>query len=66
MLSQSKSLLTPRVIQVESVDNTRAKIILEPFERGYGHTLGNALRRILLSSIPGCAVVGVEIEGVQH
>ncbi|HCS27531.1 MAG TPA: DNA-directed RNA polymerase subunit alpha, partial [Spongiibacteraceae bacterium] len=38
----------------------------EPLERGFGHTLGNALRRILLSSMPGCAVTEVEIDGVQH
>ena len=41
-------------------------MILEPLERGFGHTLGNALRRILLSSLPGAAVVEVEIEGVEH
>lgn len=58
--------LRPREIKVEEVSATRAKVILEPFERGYGHTLGNALRRILLSSMPGCAVVEAEIEGVLH
>ncbi len=58
--------LTPRQIKVESVSPTRAKITLEPLERGFGHTLGNALRRILLSSMPGCAVVEVEIDGVLH
>ena len=41
-------------------------MILEPLERGFGHTLGNALRRILLSSMPGCAVTEVEIDGVLH
>ncbi|MDE5285487.1 MAG: DNA-directed RNA polymerase subunit alpha, partial [Buchnera aphidicola] len=45
---------------------THAKITLEPLERGFGHTLGNALRRILLSSMPGCAVTEVEIDGVLH
>jgi len=45
---------------------TRAKVVLEPLERGFGHTLGNALRRILLSSMPGCAITEAEIEGVQH
>ena len=40
--------------------------MIEPFERGFGHTLGNALRRVLLSSMPGCAVTEVEIEGVLH
>src|SRR6185369_9786911 len=58
--------LTPRHIDVQVVSPTRAKITLEPLERGFGHTLGNALRRILLSSMPGCAVEEVEIEGVVH
>ena len=58
--------LTPRHIDVQVVSSTRAKITLEPHERGFGHTLGNALRRILLSSMPGCAVVEVEIDGVLH
>ncbi|PJE80571.1 DNA-directed RNA polymerase subunit alpha [invertebrate metagenome] len=58
--------LTPRHIDVEEISQTRAKVTLEPLERGFGHTLGNALRRILLSSMPGCAVVEVEIDGVQH
>lgn len=59
-------LLTPRGIEVEIVNEKRANIILEPLERGFGHTLGNALRRILLSSMPGCAVTEVEIDGVLH
>jgi len=58
--------LTPRHIEVEEVSSTRAKITLEPLERGFGHTLGSALRRILLSSLPGAAVSEVEIEGVLH
>ena len=58
--------LRPRDIKVETLSPTRAKITLEPFERGFGHTLGNALRRILLSSMPGCAIVEAEIEGVEH
>ena len=58
--------LTPRHIQVEQVSNTQAKVTLEPLERGFGHTLGAALRRILLSSMPGAAIVEVEIEGVLH
>ncbi len=58
--------LRPRQIKVESQGATNAKVVLEPFERGFGHTLGNALRRILLSSMPGCAVVDVEIDGVLH
>ena len=58
--------LTPRTIGVEQVSDTKAKVTLEPLERGFGHTLGNALRRILLSSMPGCAVVEAEIDGVLH
>ncbi|MFL0809921.1 MAG: DNA-directed RNA polymerase subunit alpha [Agarilytica sp.] len=58
--------LTPRHIDVTEIGPTRAKVVLEPLERGFGHTLGNALRRILLSSMPGCAISEVEIDGVQH
>jgi len=66
MKSASTELLTPRHIDVQQLSATRAKVVLEPLERGFGHTLGNALRRILLSSMPGCAIVEVEIEGVEH
>jgi len=66
MTVTATQIMRPQGSQVERVSNTRAKIILEPLERGYGHTLGNALRRVLLSSIPGCAITEVEIEGVQH
>jgi DNA-directed RNA polymerase subunit alpha len=66
MQSAVNEFLTPRVIQVEELGKTRAKVTLEPLERGFGHTLGNALRRILLSSMPGCAVTEVEIDGVLH
>jgi DNA-directed RNA polymerase subunit alpha len=59
-------LLKPRSVEVEQLATYRAKITLEPLERGYGHTLGNALRRILLSSIPGAAITEVKIEGVLH
>ena len=58
--------LTPQVIQVAEIDNCHFKVVLEPLERGFGHTLGNALRRILLSSMPGCAIEEVEIDGVLH
>ena len=47
-------------------DNNYAKFVCEPLERGYGITIGNSLRRILLSSLPGSAITGVKIEGVQH
>ncbi|MCO4321844.1 DNA-directed RNA polymerase subunit alpha [Aliidiomarina quisquiliarum] len=58
--------LKPRLVEIEQISTNRAKVTLEPLERGFGHTLGNALRRIFLSSMPGCAVTEVEIEGVQH
>ena len=58
--------LTPQVIQVDEFDSCHSKVVLEPLERGFGHTLGNALRRILLSSMPGCAVEEGEIDGVVH
>lgn len=60
------NLLKPKSIQVEQVSANRAKVTLEPFERGYGHTLGNALRRVLLSSMVGYAVTEVTIAGVVH
>ncbi|HAD48675.1 DNA-directed RNA polymerase subunit alpha [Idiomarina aquatica] len=58
--------LKPRLVDIEQVSPTHAKVTLEPLERGFGYTLGNALRRILLSSMPGCAVTEVEIDGVLH
>lgn len=58
--------LKPHVVNIEQISLTHAKVTLEPLERGFGHTLGNALRRILLSSMPGCAVTEVEIDGVLH
>lgn len=61
-----KTFLTPSNIQVQNVSPTHHRIVLEPFERGFGHTLGNALRRILLSSMFGAAVVEVQIDNVLH
>ena len=63
---QSSGLLKPRIIDVQSVSPVEAKVVMEPFERGFGHTLGNALRRILLSSMPGYAPTEVSIDGVLH
>ena len=60
------TLLKPKAIQVEPLGGHRAKATLEPFERGYGHTLGNALRRVLLSSMVGYAPTEVTIAGVLH
>lgn len=61
-----KQFLRPEQIQVESKDENHFHVVLEPLERGYGHTLGNALRRILISSMPGVAVEKVKIKGVEH
>ena len=60
------NLLKPKAIQVEQLGHNKSKVTLEPFERGYGHTLGNALRRVLLSSMVGYAVTDVTIAGVLH
>jgi DNA-directed RNA polymerase subunit alpha len=60
------NLLKPKTINVEQLGANRAKVTLEPFERGYGHTLGNALRRVLLSSMVGHAATEVTIAGVLH
>lgn len=59
-------LLVPTEIEVENISETVSKVTLEPLERGFGHTLGNALRRILLSSMPGAAVTDVIIDGISH
>ncbi|WP_219848539.1 DNA-directed RNA polymerase subunit alpha [Candidatus Portiera aleyrodidarum] len=66
MMSSLKEFIRPSNIKVEEIGANHAKIVLEPFERGFGHTLGNALRRILLSHMPGCAVIEAEIKGVEH
>ncbi|MDH3588232.1 MAG: DNA-directed RNA polymerase subunit alpha [Gammaproteobacteria bacterium] len=66
MQASVADFLKPRVVKVQSVTDQRAKVTIEPLERGFGHTLGNALRRILLSSMPGCAIVEAEIDGVLH
>lgn len=56
----------PRITLEESDSYRTGKFIVEPLDRGYGHTLGNALRRVLLSNLPGAAVIGIMIEGVDH
>ena len=62
-----KSLIKPTKLDIESnSEKTYAKIVAEPLEKGYGLTLGNALRRILLSSIRGAAVTAIQIDGVLH
>ena len=60
------ALLKPRAIEVEAIGHNSAVVTMEPFERGYGHTLGNALRRILLSSMVGYAPTEAQITGVVH
>src|SRR5574339_1261119 len=62
----STALLKPRAIEVEPIGPNSAVVTMEPFERGYGHTLGNALRRILLSSMVGYAPTEAQITGVVH
>ncbi|MEM6641042.1 MAG: DNA-directed RNA polymerase subunit alpha [Pseudomonadota bacterium] len=66
MQGSGTEFLKPRNVKVQVLSDYHAKVVLEPFERGFGHTLGNALRRVLLSSMPGCAVTEVEIDGVLH
>lgn len=62
-----RSVMNPifTVTEVES-DGSRSSIVIEPLENGYGHTLGNALRRVLLSSLPGFAITKLSIDGVSH
>ena len=66
MPSTFNELLKPRRVDVETISGTNSKVTIEPLNRGFGHTLGNALRRVLLSSMAGCAVTEVEIENVLH
>ena len=60
------TMLKPRIVEVEQLGLSHARVVMEPFERGYGHTLGNALRRVLLSSMVGYAPTEVQISGVVH
>ena len=66
MQGSLSDFLKPSIVSVQQVSDRLAKVTLEPLERGFGHTLGNALRRILLSSLQGCAVTEVQIDGVLH
>ena len=66
MQATAAQLLKPRLVDVREIGHNTAKVTIEPLDRGFGHTLGNALRRVLLSSMPGCAVSEVEIDGVLH
>ena len=66
MQASVSEFLKPRVVKVQPVAPRQARVVIEPFERGFGHTLGNALRRVLLSSMPGFAPTEVQISGVLH
>jgi DNA-directed RNA polymerase subunit alpha len=66
MLGKVNEFLKPRIVDVQAINDSHARVTLEPLERGFGHTLGNALRRILLSSMPGSAIINAEIDGVLH
>lgn len=66
MQNSIAGLLRPQLVEVVSQTANHSRIVIEPLEKGFGHSLGNALRRVMLSSIPGCAVTEVEIDGVLH
>jgi DNA-directed RNA polymerase subunit alpha len=66
MQNSPTEYLKPRIVNFEVINPVRARVTLEPMERGFGFTLGNALRRVLLSSIPGYAITEVKIDGVVH
>lgn len=66
MAATATSVMRARGISAEKIGPNRARVFVEPLERGFGHTLGNALRRVLLSSIPGAAIIEVEIDNVLH
>jgi DNA-directed RNA polymerase subunit alpha len=66
MQQSATEFLKPKAVKVQPLGTNRARVTVEPFERGFGHTLGNALRRVLLSSMPGAAIVEAEIDGVLH
>jgi len=60
------TFLKPNLVDIEMISNSKSKIVIQPLERGFGHTLGNALRRVLLSSMPGSAVTEVSIDNILH
>ena len=60
------TFLKPNLVDIEMISDSKSKIVIQPLERGFGHTLGNALRRVLLSSMPGSAVTEVSIENILH
>lgn len=66
MQNSVPSLLKPKLVEVVSSSQFHSRIVIEPLERGFGHSLGNALRRVILSSIPGCAVTEITVAGILH
>ena len=66
MQDMLKQLLTPSQVDIKQINQFHSRVTLEPLERGFGHTLGNTLRRVLLSSMPGAAIVEAKIDGVLH
>lgn len=66
MQGSIKDFLKPKLANIKNIDNNHIQVAIEPLERGFGHTLGNALRRILLSSMHGSAITEVLIDGVSH
>ncbi|MDG2089401.1 MAG: DNA-directed RNA polymerase subunit alpha [Arenicellaceae bacterium] len=66
MADSATSFLKPKLVDVNTKDGTRSRVTIEPLERGFGYTLGHAMRRILLSSIPGSKITDVRIDGVLH
>ncbi len=66
MQDSVSQFLRPKLVDVQQYSENHAKVVLEPLERGFGHTLGNSLRRILLSSMTGACIYEVEIDGVLH
>ena len=61
-----RDLIRPRMLELEERTDTYGKFVCEPLERGFGITLGNALRRVLLSALQGSAIIAIQIEGVLH
>src|SRR5512137_2667466 len=66
MQGSVSEFLRPRVVKLQPIAPRQSRVVIDPFERGFGHTLGNALRRVLLSFMPGAAITEVEIDGVLH
>lgn len=66
MQNNWKALVRPQFIEKEEISSTFGRFVAKPLERGFGITLGNSLRRVLLSSLQGSAVVGLKIDGIEH